>query len=56
MFFDWIMAFLILGLAGSIVFGVLLQVIVGAMAVVYQPKPRRLSVRQHYYDFDQDEN
>ena len=54
MIFDWFMAILILGLAGSVIFGVLLQVIVGMMAVVYQPQPSKLSVRQHYYDFDSD--
>ncbi len=53
--FDWFMAILILGLAGSVVFGVLLQVVVSMMAVVYRPAPRGLSVRQHYYDFDKDE-
>lgn len=54
MIFDWIMAIAIFGLLGSIVFGVLLQVLVGFSALVYEPKPSKLSVRQHYYDFDSD--
>lgn len=53
-FADYLMVILILGLAGSVVFSIALQAVVSVMAVVYRPKPRGLSVRQHYYDFDSD--
>lgn len=54
-FADYLMVVLILGLACSVAFGIALQAIVTVMATVYRPKPRGLSVRQHYYDFDRDE-
>jgi len=55
-FADYIMVVLILGLGASVIFSVALQAVVTMVAVVYKPKPRTLSVRQHHYDFDQDEN
>lgn len=54
-FADYIMLVIILGFGASVLVSVGLQVIVSMVAIAYRPKPRKLSVRQHYYDFDQDE-
>ncbi len=57
MIFDWFFAILILGMFAAIGFGLLLQVVGGLAFIVGSnspQKPRSLSVRQHYYDFDED--